>query len=167
MAQRRIAMGTCELLAHALAIEREAAARYEELGQRLRDLGNDAVADLFLALAMHEQQHERELAQRASGLPIPDLERGAYTWIDQGAPETAAHNLVLALLTPHAALQLALAAEKRAQAFFETASECAPDPQVANLAGELAAEEAEHVQRVEQMLRSTPSPVIDWRAVYG
>jgi rubrerythrin len=167
MTERRVAMGTCELLAHALAIEREAAVRYEELGQHLRDLGNDAVANMFLYLAVHEREHEQKLACRASGLEIPDLDPGAYAWVDEGAPETAAHNLVLALLTPHAALQLALAAEKRAQAFFETACECALDAQVAELAGELAAEEAEHVQRVEQLLRSTPSPVIDWRAVYG
>ena len=35
--------GPAMLYAHAIAIEREAAARYAELAARMRDLGNDAV----------------------------------------------------------------------------------------------------------------------------
>ena len=49
-----------ELLAHAIEIEREAAARYAELGERMHDLGNDVVAELFLRLADMEQKHEHE-----------------------------------------------------------------------------------------------------------
>lgn len=46
---------TVELLAHAIEIEREAAARYAEFGERMHDLGNDVVAELFLRLADDEQ----------------------------------------------------------------------------------------------------------------
>ena len=103
-----------DLLAHAIAIEREAAARYDELGERMRDLGDDTVAELFLRLARLEKEHERELEQRAGGLALPRIAPGEYAWIDGGAPESAAHDLVLNLITPHSALKIALQAEVRA-----------------------------------------------------
>lgn len=156
-----------ELLAHAIEIEREAAARYAELGERMRDLGNDVVAELFLRLAGLEKQHERALEQRAAGMSLPRIASGEYAWLEDHAPETAAHDLVLNLLTPHSALKVALEAEKRALAFFETARAQAEDPQLAALATEMAAEEGVHVAWVQSAIRRTPDPVIDWAAIFG
>lgn len=156
-----------ELLAHAIAIEREAAARYGELGERMRDLGNDVVADLFLRLALLEKEHERSLEQRARGrsLPVPTLAQ--YAWLDAESPRVEAHALVLRALTPHAALQVALDAERRALAFFEAVRSQATDPALADLAGAMAAEEEEHVAWVQNALRRTPDPVIDWGSVFN
>lgn len=156
-----------QLYAHAIAIEREAAARYAELGERMADLGNDVVGELFLRLAQLEKAHEQVLEQRAAGLELPAIGPGEYAWIDGEAPETAAHDLVLNLLTPHSALEIALAAEVRAEAFFKTARAQAADPSVAALAAEMAAEEGVHVAWVKSALRRTPSPNIDWEAVFG
>jgi len=39
-----------ELYAHAIAIEREAAARYGELAQHMGDRGNEALAEVFATL---------------------------------------------------------------------------------------------------------------------
>ncbi len=156
-----------ELLAHAIGIEREAAARYAELGERMRDLGNDVVAELFLRLAGMERKHEQELELRAQGLNLPKIAPGEYAWLEDHAPETAAHNLVLSLLTPHSALKVALEAEKRALAFFETARTQAPDPKLAALAAQMAAEEGVHVAWVQSAIRRTPDPVVDWAAVFG
>jgi len=156
-----------ELLAHAIEIEREAAARYSELGERMRDLGNDVVAELFLRLAGLEKQHEQALEQRAAGLSLPRIAPGEYAWLEDHAPETAAHNLVLNLLTPHSALKVALEAEKRALAFFEAARAQAADPKLAALATEMAAEEGVHIAWVQSAIRRTPDPVIDWAAIFG
>ena len=156
-----------ELLAHAIEIEREAAARYSELGERMRDLGNDVVAELFLRLAGLEKQHEQALEQRAAGLSLPRIAPGEYAWLEDHAPETAAHNLVLNLLTPHSALKVALEAEKRALAFFESARAQAADPKLAALATEMAAEEGVHIAWVQSAIRRTPDPVIDWAAIFG
>lgn len=158
---------TEQLYAHAIAIEREAAARYAELGERMSDLGNDVVGELFLRLARLEKEHERELERRAAGLQLPAIAPGAYAWIDGEAPETAAHDLVLNLLTPHSVLEIALTAEVRAEAFFKTARAQAADPAVASLAAEMAAEEGVHVAWVKSALRRTPNPVVDWDAVFG
>jgi len=158
---------TEELLAHAIEIEREAAARYAELGERMHDLGNDVVAELFLRLADMEQKHEEELKLRACGLELPKIAPGKYAWLEDHGPETAAHNLVLNLLTPHSALKVALEAEKRALAFFEAARAQASDPELAALAAEMAAEEGVHVVWVKSALRRTPDPVIDWKSVFA
>ena len=156
-----------ELLAHAIEIEREAAARYAELGERMHDLGNDVVAELFLRLADMEQKHEEELERRAQGLELPKIAAGEYAWLENRAPETAAHDLVLNLLTPYSALNVALEAEKRALAFFESARTQAADPKLAALATEMAAEEGVHIAWVQSAIRRTPDPLIDWAAIFG
>jgi len=93
MAATRPIASSEELLAHAIEIEREAATRYAELGERMRNLGNDVVAELFLRLAGMEQKHQRELEARAQGLALPSIAPGEYAWLDRGAPETAARDL--------------------------------------------------------------------------
>ncbi|MFY9317111.1 MAG: ferritin family protein [Burkholderiales bacterium] len=158
---------TEQLYAHAIAIEREAATRYAELGERMSDLGNDMVGELFLRLARLEKEHEQELERRAAGLQLPAIAPGDYAWIGGEAPENAAHDLVLNLLTPHSALEIALGAEERAAEFFESARKQIADPAVAALAAELAAEEGVHIAWVKSALRRTPNPVVDWDAVFG
>jgi rubrerythrin len=158
---------TEELLAHAIQIEREAALRYAELGERMRDLGNDVVAELFLRLARLEKAHLQELERRATGMKLPKIARGEYAWLEEHGPETVAHDLVLNLLTPHSALKVALEAERRALAFFESVRARAVDPRLAALAGEMAAEEGVHVAWVQSAIRRTPDPVIDWGAIFG
>ena len=167
MTPERPIRNTEDLLAHAIAIEREAAARYTELGERMGEMGNDVVAELFLRLARLETEHERELEQHAAGLALPRVAPGEYAWFDRGAPETAAHDLVLKLLTPNVALRIALEAEVRAAAFFESARKQAPDPALAELAAEMAAEEGVHIAWVKSAIRRTPNPAIDWNAIFG
>lgn len=156
-----------ELLAHAIAIEHEAAARYTELGERMRDLGNDKVAELFLRLAELESEHEHTLEERARGRRLPALAKSQYAWLDAEAPRLEAHAMVLRSLTPHAALQVALDAERRALAFFEAVRSETADPALAQLAGEMASEEKVHVAWVQGALRRTPDPLIDWNTVFS
>jgi rubrerythrin len=153
-----------ELYAHAIAFEREAAERYSELAERMADLGNTAVAELFDRLAGFEAEHLETLLRRTDGVGLPIPAAGQYKWLDAGAPETAARELIFRLMTPRHALEIALAAEKRAQAFFEHALLTAGDPALRALAKEMAAEEQEHVKLVEQLLADTPDPNVDWAA---
>lgn len=155
------------LYAHALAIEREAAERYAELGQHMADLGNAEVAALFAALARMEAEHLETLERRTDGVPLPPIAPSEYRWLDAGAPETAAHELIFRLMTPHDALVIALAAEKRAQAFFRGIRETATDPALRALAQEMAMEETEHVALVERLLARTPRAGVDWEALFS
>jgi len=156
-----------ELYAHALAIEREAAERYAELAQRMDDLGNDEVAELFRRLAVFEAEHLDTLERRTQGVDVPDVPPGKYAWIDAAAPETVAHELVFRLLTPRHALGIALEAERRAQQFFAEVKATATDPALRALAQEMAMEEAGHIAMVEQAIARTPDSRVDWTTIFG
>lgn len=156
-----------ELYAHAIAIEREAAERYAELAQRMDDLGNADVAALFRTLAVFEAEHLDTLEARTNGVAVPQIAPGEYAWLDAGAPETVAHELVYRLLTPRQALEIALEAERRAQRFFDEVKVAAGDPALRALAQEMAAEERGHIAMVEQVIARTPEARVDWARAFG
>jgi rubrerythrin len=155
-----------ELYAHAIAVEREAAERYAEFAQRMSDMGAEAVAAVFAALSRLETEHLVALERRTEGLALPELDTQGYRWLEVGAPESAAHEFILRLMTPHSALTIALGAEKRAQVFFEQVLMTADDPALRALAREMAADEADHVTLIEQLLARTPDAAVDWASVY-
>ncbi len=156
-----------ELYAHALAIEREAAERYAELAQRMDDLGNDEVAELFRRLAVFEAEHLDTLERRTQGVDVPKVPPGEYAWLDTAAPETIAHDLVFRLLTPRHALGIALEAERRAHQFFLEVKATATDPALRALAQEMAMEEEGHIAMVEQAIAKTPDSQVDWTTIFG
>jgi rubrerythrin len=142
---------TAELYAHAIAIEREAARRYDELGDAMAEQRYHAVAVLFYRLSSFEARHLGELTAKTAGLVLPDLSAD-YTWREGEAPETVSFTACMGKMTPERALLMALDAEKRAQAFFKHAARITPDPPTRALAREMAVEEAEHIIFVERTL---------------
>lgn len=147
-----------ELYAHAIAIEREAAERYTELAARMSDEGREDLARVFEMLADLESGHLQTLEARTLDVPLPPIPDSRYHWLDAAAPETAARELVYRVMTPHMALEIALEAENRAQAFFETVFLTSDDPALRALAREMAAEEQGHVVLIERLLENTPQP---------
>ena len=156
-----------ELYAHAIALEREAAERYAEFARRMDDLGNEAAAEVFATLARLEEEHLQTLLERTRGVEMPRFVDGQYAWLDAGAPETTARELVFRLLTERQALEIALRAERRAQTFFEKVMLTADDPALRALAREMAAEEAEHIELVERLLPQTRQPGLDSQMIFG
>jgi rubrerythrin len=59
-------------------------------------------------------------------------------------------------MSPRAAFEVALAAEKKAHAFYDTALPSVKHPDVRKLFQELQAEEVEHIRMVEGILASLP-----------
>jgi rubrerythrin len=165
--QAELGGGVAALYAHALAIEREAAQRYGEFAARMADEGNDAVARLFADLAGFEGEHAKALERECDGMALPPIAPAEFAWLDTGAPETAAHDLLFQLMTPHDALEIALAAELRAQTFFEQVLDRAADPRLRDLAAEMAQEEQAHATWVREALSRTPDPHIDWEQVFA
>lgn len=156
-----------ELYAHAIAIEREAATRYGEFAGRMADMDNTAAAEVFSTLAVLEAEHLEALLRRTEGMQIPELRTYEYSWLDSGAPETPARELLFRLLTPHQALRIALGAEQRAQAFFEQVLMTTDDPALRSLAREMAADEGEHALMLERLLERTPESIVDWASLYA
>jgi rubrerythrin len=156
-----------ELYAHAIAIEREAGERYAEFARLMADEGNDRVAAVFARLAALEAEHLAVLLRRTDGVALPAPPDVNYQWLDRGAPETAAHEFVHRLMTPHAALAIALAAEQRAQAFFESVHRTADDPALRALAQDMEMEEQEHIAMIERALELTPEQFLHSMLIFA
>ncbi len=134
-----------EFLAHALALETESAERYRELADTMEVHNNEAVAHLFEQLAEYGDQHAREVAERAKGLELPEIAPWGYKWTCPEGPESACADQVHYLMTPCDALKIALHNEIRGREFYAQVAAGSPDPEVRAIAGEMTAEEDEHV----------------------
>jgi rubrerythrin len=155
-----------EFLAHALAIEREAAERYREFEAYFRDRGEEVLAGLCGNLARLEEEHFQLLLRQSRDRELPAIEAGRYQWLESGAPEAAARELFYRITNPRHLLEIALHGERQAQRFFEWVALTTPDAAVGALAREMAGEEEEHVAWVEQALAYTPSTLIDWERLF-
>jgi rubrerythrin len=153
------------LYAHAIAMEREAAARYREFAQSMRDHGNDETAQLFERLAKLESAHADRLERDTRKLSVPALKREEFAWLDVGPEVAGSHEFVMRLMSPHDALKIALAGEERARDFFANALEVARSGDVKALALEMMKDEADHIEWVREALSHEPGPV-NWEKLF-
>jgi rubrerythrin len=153
---------TLELFyAHAIAIEREAIARYEEFQTYFADRGEDVLAGLCGGMVRAEREHHAKMVRMARGLTLPVIDTGRYRWLDTGSPEAPAHELFYRITTPRQLLEIALAGEIAARRFFRWVTRTSRDPQVRSAARVLAHEEADHVRWVNDALQYR-EPTLDW-----
>jgi rubrerythrin len=151
-----------EFMAQALAMERDAVERYTEFADALETHNNHEVAKLFRTMAGYETKHaERIMAEMGWTQAPPPPRQPLYAPGMENA-ETVSFDEVHYLMQPWHALQLALAAEKRAQAFFAVLARMSTSEAVRRAALELQAEEAEHVALVEEWIAKVPPPDPDW-----
>ncbi len=151
-----------ELLVHALALEEEAAERYAELAEVMQTHNNPDAAELFTRMADIEQLHVDGIRQQISQRKLTDLPYTQYRWLGLEGPETTEHADLHYLMTPRQALLLALINEQRARDFYIDIARHSSDPEVVELARELAVEEREHVAWVEQWLERFPQTQDGW-----
>lgn len=151
-----------EFYAHALAIEREAAKCYREFQEHFTGRGEEVLAGLCGKLAHFEHEHYELLLDRAKAMKLPELSSDRYRWLESGPPECVDHALVFRVASPRQLLEIALKAEKNACRFFEWVAGTTADGEVRALAGEMAREEAEHVQWVMLALEHVRPDGIDW-----
>jgi rubrerythrin len=151
-------------LVHAVVLEDEAATRYDELADTLEVHHNHEVAALFRQMAeysrLHLQDATEHAMQHAGGLP--DLKPWEFEWPGAESPESGQVESSHYLMTPHHALQLALAAELKARDFYASVASHARSAQICRLAAEFAAEEAEHAAALERWLARYPKPPRAW-----
>jgi rubrerythrin len=83
-------------------------------------------------------------------------------WSKGESPEAVDLSGAHYMMTPWHALQLALAGEERALAYFKSVVETAKDPAVKKMAEEFVEEETEHVNLVHRLLRKHPRPPDSW-----
>lgn len=155
-------MSAGELLAHAYAMEAEAAERFGELADQMALHHNLEVARLFRQLEAIEHQHAEKLARRAGQRGVPRSSPWDYRWLDPESPEAVPVSEVHYLMTAHHALKLALHNELRAETFYRVMAERAGSDEVRALALEFVAEEREHVALVRHWLNKYPEPAAGW-----
>jgi rubrerythrin len=151
-----------QLMAQALAMEREAVTRYSELAEMMEAHNNLDVAELFRKMAGVEGLHVRhildEMGWNAETAPV--VAEGA--WSTPEAPEAVPIDEMHYLMHPWHALQLARAAEQRAADFFAALGRQAADEALRRAAEQMRGEEVEHVALIDAWLAKVPPPDPDW-----
>jgi rubrerythrin len=151
-----------EFMAQALAMEREAVDRYTQFADALEMHNNQEVAALFRTMAGYEAKHAERIMAEMGWTEAPVVPPHVHYGPGMEDPETAPFDEVHYLMQPWHALQLALAAEKRAQAFFAVLARLATNEPVRRAAQELQAEEAGHVALIQEWIAKVPPPDPDW-----
>jgi rubrerythrin len=151
-----------DLLAVAYQIEADAVDRYELLASQMEVHNNPELVSAFRDLARAESIHRDEIRRLAGDIDVVVRARAMARWSEGESPEQVDMSAAHYLMTPWHALQLALAGEKRALAYFTSVVESATDPAVKKMAEEFVEEEVEHVNLVQHLLRKHPQPRDSW-----
>ena len=148
-------------LAHAIALEHEAAERYLELADMMEAHRNDEVSALFRDLVRFSRMHHDSIVERSRGVALPSLRSWEYRWTQP--PEAGGEEAFDISLDAYSALRYARENEMRALDYYSAVGLQSTDPEVRRLATEFAAEETEHVQALDDWLARTPRPSAPWR----
>jgi rubrerythrin len=151
-----------QLMAQALAMEREAVARYTELAEMMETHNNGEVAAMFRKMAEYEGHHVRQILADMGWADDHAVPVGDAAWSTLESPEAVPVDEMHYLMHPWHALRLALAAEQRAVRFFDDLVKGAGDDAIRKAAEEMRDEEVEHVALVQAWLDKTAEPGPDW-----
>jgi rubrerythrin len=151
-----------DLLAVAYQVEIDAVDRYNLLADQMETHNNPELVKIFRDLARAEGIHGEEIRRLAGDFDVAARAREIAKFGRADSPEEAELDSAHYMMTPWHALQLSLAGEKRALAYFTSIVETAKDPKVKELAAELVEEEAEHVNLVHRLLKRYPKPSENW-----
>ena len=150
-----------EFLAHAIALEREAAERYLELADMMEAHRNDEVSALFRDMVTYSRMHHDSIVERARGVELPEIRANEYRW--RTPPEAGGDEAFDIRIDAYSALCYARENEERAMNYYSEVGTHATDSEVKRLATEFAAEETEHVEALDDWLARTPRPGTPWR----
>ncbi|WP_440997433.1 ferritin-like domain-containing protein [Arhodomonas sp. SL1] len=136
-----------DLFRVAVAMEEEAARRYDDLAQRMESAGQPELATLFRELEAQEREHETGIEGWARSQGIDATERPTFQW---QSPESLTEEEIAeaggeAVMTPEGALNLAVHNEERAFSFYVRIATEAEDREVREYAERMAGEEINHV----------------------
>ncbi len=143
-------------LAHAIALEREAAERYQELADMMEAHRNDEVSALFRDMVHYSKLHHDSIVERAAGIALPALRPNQFRW--SVPPEVGGEEAFDYTISAYNALRYARENEVRAMEYYTQVAQQTADKEVRRLATEFAGEETEHVEAIEDWLARTPRP---------
>ncbi len=145
-----------EFLAHAIAMEQEAADRYLELADMMEAHHNDSVSKVFRDMCRYSEMHRDSIRARVGAIELPKLKSWEYRW--RTPPEVGGEEGFDYLMEPYHALKYARGNEVRSMKYYRLVAIEAQDTGLQRLANEFAEEEREHVLALDQWLAQTPRP---------
>jgi rubrerythrin len=135
-------------------IELEARRRYTEFAESLGSRGVDDAGAVFRSMAVNENKHCEEIAERRIALFGDKPAKVTLDDIfDVEAPDVGDVRWNMSALK---AYQLALYSEQKAFAFYDEALDYVTQPDVKALFEELREEEAEHVRMLVNIIAKLP-----------
>lgn len=141
-----------ELLAHALAMESEAAERYGELAVQMETHHKKDVGAIFRRLELAERKHLGELNDMCRNVQLPHYAPWEFKWSGGESPEAIDIGKVHYQLSVRQAVLLALEHERKAADFYAGIADGAEDTDVRTMARQFADEEREHIGWLETYL---------------
>jgi rubrerythrin len=138
----------------AILVDEEAEERYEELADQLEVHHTQEAAAFLHRMSSEERRQAAELRRRREQL-FPDAGRKVSRPVLWDV-KTPGYDEVHVFMTLREAMQVALGAEEKAEAFLEAALHEVRDAEVAALFRQLRAEEARLRERVERDLAALP-----------
>ncbi|MBE0624686.1 MAG: ferritin family protein [Burkholderiales bacterium] len=145
-----------EFLAHALALEQEAAERYLELADMMEAHRNDAVSAVFRDMTRYSELHRDAIKARIGAVVLPKLKSWEFRW--RSPPEVGGEEGFDYLIEAYHALEYARENEMRAMEYYRSVAAQATDQEVQRLATEFANEETGHVAALDKWIELTPRP---------
>jgi rubrerythrin len=161
-AARRKPDTLADVMGEALAMELEAVQRYNALADMMEVHHNREVEALFRKMAKIEARHAEQIMAEMGWDEVSKVPVAEHSAFAPDAPESVPEDAVHYLMRPWHALQLALSAEQRAEAFFAGLAVTAPSALVRDAALRMRDEEREHVDLIRAWLKKTPQPGSDW-----
>lgn len=146
-----------ELLAHAHGLELEAVERYQELADQMVVHNQPDLVKLFQTMVRVESLHVDKVRELAADRELPRIAPWEYRWPTLESPESVPAGGESYGMTPRLALELVLAGEERAHAFFAGVAGSSPDPAARQTAAELAEEERQHAALLREWLARYPA----------
>lgn len=151
-----------DFMAQALQMELDAVQRYNDFADMMETHNNFEVEHWFRKMALVEGKHADQIMSEMGWTQPPPLKVATHIFEGFETPEMASTDDLHYLMKPWHVLQLALAAEERAERFFAKLASVATVESVRKAALELQQEEAEHVQIVKEWLLKVPQPEANW-----
>lgn len=152
MANRLLPLTLPELCAHALLLERSAAADLKALAQRLRELDEPRLARELEQMEREEQDEIRALCTASGEVRIPELSPWEYAWRLTYLPDALDRKPRQVPMNAREALHLAQASRRRARGFYEDVAANARAPVVRAFAEEMASNIEAHLLRLDALL---------------
>ena len=134
-------------------IEREATKRFAELEKAMRDAGLDHLAEEFETIGREEREQFEALSVGTAGHELPEVPEWEFDSYFHSQPRGWKPRKPR---SAREAIGLALSTERCAQNFYSDVAESSRNDALSAFAAEMAADEARHIQRLEQLLAREP-----------